>query len=180
MAKYISILRGINVGGSRKILMADLKKMYEKLGFSKVETYIQSGNVIFESAQNGPTSDLEQNIQRAIAETFGFDVPVIIRSSEEVTESIANNPFWKEKDVDIDRLHLTCLKEVPSPELVEKIKEFQYLPDRYEIIGNDVFIFCAAGYGTSKLVNSFFESKLKTSATTRNWKTVMKLHEMVV
>jgi uncharacterized protein (DUF1697 family) len=63
--------------------------------------------------------------------------------------------------------------------LLEKIKVFQYLPDRYEIIGKNVFVFCAAGYGTSKLVNSFFESKLKTPATTRNWKTVMKLHEMI-
>ncbi|MDO8927656.1 MAG: DUF1697 domain-containing protein, partial [Bacteroidota bacterium] len=80
----------------------------------------------------------------------------------------------------IDRLHLTFLKEITSPELLEKIKIFQFLPDRYEIIGKDVFIFCAAGYGTSKLINPFFESKLKTPATTRNWKTVIKLHEMTL
>jgi uncharacterized protein (DUF1697 family) len=179
MTRYISILRGINVGGNRKILMKDLNSLFEKLGFSKVETYIQSGNVIFESDINGSTPDLEVKIQRAIAETFGLDVPVIVRTADEWAQSIVNNPFWKEKDADIDRLHLTCLKEVPSQELIEKIKLFQFLPDRYEIIGKDVFIFCAAGYGASKLVNSFFESKLKVSATTRNWKTVMKLHEMI-
>ena len=173
--RYISILRGINVGGNRKILMKDLKALFEKVGFSKVDTYIQSGNVIFESDQN---TDPGQNIQQAIAETFGFDVPVIVRTAEEWAESIENNPFWKEPNADIDRLHLTCLKEVPSPELVEKIKLFQFLPDRYEIIRKDVFIFCAAGYGTSKLINPFFESKLKVQATTRNWKTVMKLREM--
>ncbi|MDO9614475.1 MAG: DUF1697 domain-containing protein, partial [Bacteroidota bacterium] len=149
-------------------------------GFSKVETYIQSGNVIFESEQNVPNIDLEEKIQQAITETFGFDVPVIVRSADEWAKSIVNNPFWKEKDADIDRLHLTCLKEVPSPELLEKIKMFQFLPDRYEIIGKDVFIFCAAGYGTSKLTNPFFESKLKVPATTRNWKTVIKLHEMTL
>ena len=179
MAKYITILRGINVGGNRKILMKDLKVLFEKMGLSKVDTYIQSGNVVFESDQKESSADLEMRIQQAIAETFGFDVPVIVRTADEWAMSIGNNPFWKEKDADIDRLHLTCLKEVPSPELLEKIKLFQFLPDRYEIIGRDVFIFCAAGYGTSKLTNPFFESKLKTPATTRNWKTVMKLHELV-
>ena len=177
--RYISILRGINVGGNRKILMSELKNLFEKLGFGHVQTYIQSGNVIFESDQKESSTDLELRIQKAISETFGFDVPVIVRTSDEWAESVVNNPFWKEKDVDIDRLHLTCMKKVPSPELLKKIKMFQFLPDRYEIIGKDVFIFCAAGYGTSKLTNPFFESKLKVQATTRNWKTVMKLLEMI-
>jgi len=187
MAKYITILRGINVGGNRKILMKDLKVLFKKMGLSKVDTYIQSGNVVLESDQKESSADLEMRIQQAIAETFGFDVPVIVRTADEWAMSIGNNPFWKEKDTDIDRLHLTCLVEVPSPELLEKIKLFQYLPvrqahgepDRYEIIGKDVYIFCAAGYGTSKLTNPFFESKLKVQATTRNWKTVIKLHEMI-
>jgi uncharacterized protein (DUF1697 family) len=143
--------------------------------------------VIFD-ADETETSVLENKFMKVIAETFGFDVPVIVRTAEEWAKSIGNNPFWKEKDADIDRLHLTCLKEVPSPELLEKIKLFQFLPvrqahgepDRYEIIGKDVFIFCTAGYGTSKLTNLFFESKLKVKATTRNWKTVMKLNEMTL
>jgi len=160
--------------------MKDLKVLFGKMGLSKVETYIQSGNVVFESDLKLSNADLEVKIQQAITETFGFEVPVIVRTADEWAESIANNPFWKEPNVDIDRLHLTCLKEVPSPELLEKIKLFQYLPDRYEIIGKDVFIFCAAGYGTSRLTNPFFESKLKVPATTRNWKTVIKLHEMTL
>jgi uncharacterized protein (DUF1697 family) len=178
--RYISILRGINVGTGRKVPMADLKKLCEKLGLQQVQTYIQSGNVVFELAKPEAIPILEIRLQQAFSGTFGFDIPVVIRTDGEWAESIAQNPFLKEENVDIDRLHLTCLKEVPSPEWLQKIKVFQYLPDRYEIIGKDVFIFCAAGYGTSKLVNSFFESKLKVPATTRNWKTVMKLHEMVV
>ncbi len=177
--RHIAILRGINVGTGRKVPMADLKKLCENLGLLNVQTYIQSGNVVFELSQPEPLSEFEVRLQQAFTEAFGFDIPVLVRTSREWSESIVQNPFLKEENVDIDRLHLTCLKEVPSLELLEKIKVFQYLPDRYEIIGKNVFVFCAAGYGTSKLVNSFFESKLKTPATTRNWKTVMKLHEMI-
>ncbi|MBL7968653.1 MAG: DUF1697 domain-containing protein [Prolixibacteraceae bacterium] len=175
--RYIAILRGINVGTGRKVSIADLKKLCESFGLSNVLTYIQSGNLVFELMQLEPISELEIRLQKAFSEAFGFEIPVLIRTSEEWAASTAKNPFLKEENMDIERLHLTCLKELPSPELLEKIKAFQYLPDRYEIIGRDVFIFCAAGYGTSKLVNSFFESKLKTSATTRNWKTVMQLNE---
>ncbi len=176
--RYIAILRGINVGVGRKVPMTDLKKLCESLGLKNVQTYIQSGNLIFELPSPERISELEARLQKAFSETFGFEIPVLIRTSEEWAASTAKNPFLKEENVEIERLHLTCLKELPSPELLEKIKAFQYLPDRYEIIGRDVFIFCAAGYGTSKLVNSFFEWKLKTSATTRNWKTVIQLNEM--
>ncbi len=179
MSRYIVLLRGINVGTGRKVPMADLKKLCESLGLLQVQSYIQSGNLVFELPNPEPIPELEIRLQKAFSETFDFEIPVLIRTSEEWAASIAQNPFLKEENVDIERLHLTCLKELPSPELLERIKSFQYLPDRYEIMGRDVFIFCAAGYGTSKLVNSFFESKLKTSATTRNWKTVMQLNEMV-
>jgi uncharacterized protein (DUF1697 family) len=141
MAKYISILRGINVGTGRKVLMTELKTLCEKLGLLNIRTYIQSGNVIFELSNPEPVSALQDRLHQAISATFGFDIPVIVRTAEEWSESIANNPFWKEPNADIDRLHLTFLKEIPSPEWIEKIKMFQYLPDRYEIIGSDVFIF---------------------------------------
>jgi uncharacterized protein (DUF1697 family) len=176
--RYIAILRGINVGANRKVPMAELKILLAKLGLINVQTYIQSGNIIFELSKSEPVLELQDRLHQAISETFGFDIPVIIRTAEEMGKSIANNPFLKEKDADIERLHLTFLKENPSPELVEKIKQLQFLPDRFDIIGNDVFIYCENGYGTSKLINPFFEKKLKVAATTRNWKTVMKLHEM--
>jgi len=180
MSKYIAILRGINVGSGRKVPMTDLKKLCESLGLQNMQTYIQSGNVVFELGRPEAILMLEMRLQQAFSETFGFDIPVIVRTDEELAESIAQHPFLKEENLDIERLHLTVLKELPKPELLEKIKGYQYLPDRYEIIGRNVFIFCAAGYGTSKLVNSFFESKLKVPATTRNWKTVLKLHEMLL
>jgi len=173
------MLRGINVGASRKVPMADLKKLSENMGLLNIQTYIQSGNLVFELAKPETIPILENRLQQAFSETFGFDIPVIIRTAEEIAKSIANNPFWNEKDAEIERLHLTFLKEIPSPELVEKIKQLQFLPDRFEIIGNDVFVYCENGYGRSKISNDFFEKKLKIPATTRNWKTVMKLHEMM-
>lgn len=180
MSKYIAILRGINVGTGRKVPMADLRKLCESLGLQQVQSYIQSGNLVFELSNPEPIPELEARLQKAFSEAFGFEIPVLIRTSEEWTNSIAKNPFLKEENVDIDRLHLTFLKELPKSEMLEKIKGFQFLPDRYEIIGKNVFVFCAAGYGTSKLTNPFFESKLKVQATTRNWNTVMKLNEMVI
>jgi len=159
--------------------MVNLKSLYEKLGFLKVKTYIQSGNVIFESEQKASIATLEEKIHHSILETFGFDVPVIIRTTEEWSESIANNPFWNEREADIDRLHLTFLKEIPSSEKLETIRAMVFPPDKFKINGKDVFIFCSAGYSDSKLTNSFFESKLKVTSTTRNWKTVMKLNEII-
>lgn len=175
---YIAILRGINVGSGRKVPMADLKTLCGNLGLKNLRTYIQSGNLVFELAEPVAIPELEVRLQHAFAEAFGFDIPVIVRTALEWAESMAKNPFLKEENLDIDRLHLTCLKEVPPAALLEKIKSYQYLPDRYEIIGRNVYVFCANGYGTSKLTNLFFETKLKIQATTRNWKTVMKLYEM--
>jgi uncharacterized protein (DUF1697 family) len=179
MTKYIAILRGINVGSNRKVPMAELKVLCSKLGLRNVQNYIQSGNLIFELAKPESIADLQDRLHQAISETFGFDIPVIVRTALEMDESITSNPFLKEKDTDIDKLHLTFLKEEPSPELLERIIALQFLPDRFEIVGKDVFVYCENGYGRTKITNDFFEKKLKVQATTRNWKTVMKLHEMI-
>jgi uncharacterized protein (DUF1697 family) len=175
MNRKIGILRGINVGGKRKILMADLKSMCEKLGLKDVKTYIQSGNLIFNSDK--PNSELENNLEKAITEKYGFDVPVIVRTKKELENSINNNPFF-DKDADIKQLHLTFLKEIPSKENMDKILTFNFEPDKFKIDDKDTFIFCAGKYHESKLTNNFFEKQLKIGATTRNWKTVMKLSEL--
>lgn len=175
MNRKIGILRGINVGGKRKILMADLKSMCEKLGLENVTTYIQSGNLIFNSDK--PNSELENDLEKAITEKYGFDVPVIVRTEKELENSINSNPFF-DKETDIKQLHLTFLKEKPNKENLEKTLTFNYEPDKFQIEDKDVFIFCAGKYHESKLTNNFFEKQLKVGATTRNWKTVMKLFEL--
>ncbi len=175
MNKKIAILRGINVGGKRKILMSDLKSLWGKLGLKNVKTYIQSGNIIFDSDKEN--AELENKLEKAIADKFRFDVPVIVRTAKEFKTSIKNNPFFDE-NADIKQFHLTFLKEKPKKENIENILTYNYKPDKYKIDNKDVFIYCAGKYHESKLINNFFEKKLKVGATTRNWKTVLKLLEL--
>ena len=178
MTKQIAILRGINVGGKRKILMADLKTMFSALGFEDVQTYIQSGNVIFNSKSKDNDMEMANKIEQSISKIYGFEVPVIVRTVNELNDAISNNPFFNKKETDIERHHLTFLKEVPEKENLEKIKSYTYLPDKFEIKEKNVFIYCSGKYSDSKFTNKFFENKLKISATTRNWKTVLKLSEL--
>lgn len=174
MNKKIAILRGINVGGNRKILMADLKSVCAQLGWINVQSYIQSGNLIFESEQKN--SELETSLQAAILEHFGHDVPVIVRTHQELQQSIQNNPFLTDQ-ADISQLLLTFLKEHPDKDLIDSLQNPSDT-DQYKLQGKDIFLFCTGKYHTSKLTNQFFEKKLKVVATTRNWKTVMKLIEL--
>lgn len=178
MVKYFAILRGINVGGKRKILMADLKTLFSELGFANIQTYIQSGNVLFDYEGEAVVSTLEDKVKAAISSTFSYDVPVIIRTITSLKESIANNPFYSGLDTDIGQLHLTFLQQQPAPGDIEIAKSFDYLPDKFELIGQDVFLHCVGKYHKTKYSNNFFERKLKVTATTRNWKTVLKLLEL--
>lgn len=183
MQKYISILRGINVGGKRKILMKDLKELYQNLGFLDVQTYIQSGNVIFKT-DNLNKIEISQKLEKAIFERYNFEVPVIIRTKEELLNIQSSNPFIESeenKEELLNNLHLTFLEEIPTTENIKKAKEIESKnTDKFEIIENNIFVFCEGKYHTSKLTNTFFEKKLKTKATTRNWKTIEKLTELVI
>lgn len=178
MEKKIAILRGINVGGKRKILMADLRSLLEGLGFSDVSTYIQSGNAFFSSQTKSTDLEIADEIQKAILEKYGFEVPVIVRTAKSIANAIKNNPFYEDESTDISKLHLTFLKEKPSDENRLKTETYNYEPDKFIISGSDTFIYCEGKYHKSKLTNNFFEKKLKVSATTRNWKTVLKLLEL--
>jgi len=173
MTNKIAILRGINVGGKRKILMTDLKALCEKEGWKDVSTYIQSGNIIFRSSAKN--TELETSLETAIADKFSYDVPVIVRDTGELQQAIESNPFISE---DITSLHLTFLKETPSEENIALTQTYDFTPDQFKIDQRNVFIYCDGKYHQSKLTNNFFEKKLKVGATTRNWKTVLKLLEL--
>jgi uncharacterized protein (DUF1697 family) len=178
MTTYVSILRGINVGGAKKILMSDLKHIYEELGFIKVTTYIQSGNVIFQAYNDYSDEKTAKAVEKALFEKYGYEVPVLVRTAEEMENTMKNNPFIRDRNLDPEKMHVTFLAELIKKENLEIITKYDYSPERFEIIGKDVFLYCPNGYGKTKLNNSFFENKLKVSATTRNWRTVNTLGEI--
>jgi uncharacterized protein (DUF1697 family) len=174
MITYIAILRGINVSGKRIIKMDALKKMLTELNFENVRTYIQSGNIVFE-AQNTNANQLEKTLSEEIKKQFGFDVPVIVLDIDELKSIITKNPFINNKTIDPLHLHITFLNEEPVKAIAAKIPVTDYLPDEFLVIGKAVYLHCPNGYGNTKLNNTFFENKLKVSATTRNWKTTCQL-----
>jgi uncharacterized protein (DUF1697 family) len=178
MSTFISILRGINVGGHKKILMEDLKKVYEAMGFTEITTYVQSGNVIFKTAQNNSDPLLSDKIENAIKEKYSFHVPVIIRTVDEMRLTISSNPFLQEDGIDSEKLHVTFLDQEPSPTDISAITRYDFSPDRFRILGKEVYLYCPESYGNTKLSNDFFEKKLHVKATTRNWKTVLRLGEL--
>lgn len=177
MPTYITILRGINVSGHNIIPMKELKALMERLGFENIATYIQSGNIVFNSPEKNEDK-LITKIHNAIKTKFGFDVPVIARTAKEFKAALNNNPFFKEKDIDTEKLHITFLASEPTKENTDKANTYNYEPDRFIISGREVYVYCPNGYGNTKINNTFFENKLKVTATTRNLKTVKELVKM--
>jgi len=158
--------------------MEDLKKVYEGIGFREIITYVQSGNVIFKTTRNHSYAVLSDTIEQAIKEKYSFHVPVIIRTVDEMRLTLSSNPFLNEDGIDREKLHVTFLEEEPSSADISVINKYDFPPDRFRIIGKEVYLYCPEGYGNTKLSNDFFEKKLHGKATTRNWKTVLKLEEL--
>ncbi len=174
--KKIILLRGINVGAKRKILMAALKQLFLDLGFQAPKTYIQSGNVIFNDPQFKTDEQLFKIIKEGIKDRFGYDdIPIILRTAEDLQKIVVNNPFI-DRGTPQEKLHLTFLSEPVQDH--EVLKGDVYAPDIFELAKQEVYIYCENKYHQSKLSNAFFEKKFKCSATTRNWKTVLKLLEL--
>jgi len=176
--KYISILRGINVSGQKKIKMADLKALYEAQGFKDVSTYIQSGNIIFEAIDTDK-ENLKEILEKVIEEKYEFHVPVDIRTNKELKRVVENCPYEEAKvEENGTKVLVTFLQSVPSNQKQELLLGYVKSPERLTVQGSEVYLYCPNGYGKSKLTNTFIENKLGISATTRNWKSVKKLYEL--
>jgi uncharacterized protein (DUF1697 family) len=174
MQTYICILRGINVSGSKIIKMDALRKMFDDLQFKNAQTYIQSGNIIFQDRKTA-CDILAKKIAKQILADFGFEVPMMVKERGELKDVLQNNPFVHERKRDLAKLHVTFLSHEPAKEGLEKLKAGDYGADEYSFCGGVVYLFCPDGYGKTKLNNNFLESKLKMAATTRNWKTINEL-----
>jgi len=172
---FIALLRGINVSGQKKIKMADLRDSLQGAGLKNVSTYIQSGNIVFDSelTDNG---ELQNIIKETIQNNFGFDVPTLVVQEDSVREILKANPFVPE--VEKNSLYYVLLKNVPTQELVAEFNTLQFQNEDYHITDTCVYLKCKKGYGNAKLNNNYIERKLKVEATTRNQKTMEKLLEM--
>lgn len=176
MTVYISLLRGINVSGQKRMKMADLRTMYEELGLEKVKSYVQTGNVIFQSNDNPAT--LVAQIEARIEVVFGFSADVQVYTVNDWRAIINDSPYLNDADKDRKRLLVTLLAEVPDSQRIQDLGEIDSANDEYHIRDQVIHMYCPEGYGRSKLSNNFWESKLKVRATTRNWNTMNKLLEL--
>jgi uncharacterized protein (DUF1697 family) len=172
MQTYIAILRGVNVSGKNSLKMVDLKNLMENLNYKNIKTYIQSGNVLFNSSAID-TKKIADKIEEKIKQQFGMLVPVIVMSKEELEQTFAINPFLK-KVTGIEHLYCTFLSDIPNAENCKKIQG-NFDDDEFEIVGKTVFLYCPKTYGNTKLNNNYIEKKLGLTATTRNWKTISAL-----
>ncbi|MEZ4767757.1 MAG: DUF1697 domain-containing protein [Caldilineales bacterium] len=177
MKTWIAMLRGINVSGQKKIKMADLRAMFEAADFSNVQSYVQSGNVVFDAGSQDAAT-LTVAIEAAIIAAFGFEVSVFLRDADDFRRIIEGNPFLARGNVDPKRLYVTFLNSVPSEGLVNSTEVPAGSADEFAVLGDAVYLHCPDGYGTTRLSNTFFERKLAMPATTRNWNTVNALAEM--
>ena len=174
---YIAMLRAVNVGG-RTVAMKDLRGLFEALPASDVSTYVQSGNVVFRSAEPH-ASAVAGAAERLIAGRLGLSVAVVIRTAEEMARVVADNPYVP-AGADEVRLHGTLLATVPDP---GRVAALAAAPpdsghDEFQIQGQTVYVHAPGGYGRTKLNNAFFERKLGVTATTRNWRSLTTLCSM--
>ena len=177
MTKYIAILRGINVSGQKKILMAELREYMGDIGFEDVDTYIQSGNIVFNSSLE-KEGEIEDKIGSMIQSKYGFDVPTLVKTLEGMQYVLDHCPFPKDPSKEIKKVYVTFLSEKPDPELVSMLEDKDFSPEEIIVDGVYLFGYSPLGLGNAKFNNNFIEAKLKVSATTRNWNTVNKLAEM--
>jgi uncharacterized protein (DUF1697 family) len=173
MQTHIALLRGINVGGHKKIKMAALKLLFKELGFADVATYIQSGNVVFSplSPQRGK-GDLAKIIFEGIKKQFGYEVSVLVKTTADLVQILKDCPFSEEKKA---ASYFTLLNEVPSKDLIENVSKLTYPNEEFVITESCVYFFSEKGYNDATCNNNFFEKNLKVAATTRNYRTLAKL-----
>jgi uncharacterized protein (DUF1697 family) len=173
--RYAALLRGINVGGRKKVPMAALRELLRDLGYADVTTHLQSGNAVFSST--GQPQALARAIAGRVTVEFGMDVKVVIRNASELADVISRSPL-PDGPENPSRFFVAFLSAAPGPEATAAMEAMSFDPDRIWISGAEAFFWCPAGAADTKLTNNFLEKRLKVTATSRNWNTVVKLAEL--
>ncbi len=178
MIRCVSLFRGINVGGNQIVRMDALKGLHTSLGMKDVQTYIQSGNVVF-SSEDGDVAQIQKDIADGFAHTFGFGVKVMVRTASELNAIIESNPFQNQPMRESKWIIAMFLESYPVSTALEDIQKTYTGPEEIHVIGKEAFIYYPEGMGRSKLTNTLLEKRLQTAGTARNWNTVLKLQSMM-
>jgi uncharacterized protein (DUF1697 family) len=178
MTVYVALLRGINVSGQKIIKMEALRAIFASLQFQNVKTYIQSGNVIFESTEDS-VDVLQERTESRLEETLGYKVPVMIRTMSELEKVIRQNPFARSENIDDGHLYVTFLSQVPTADAIHGLESYKNDVDDFRVVDREVYLLCRNAYGRSLFSNNFLENKLGVLATTRNWNTVNRIANMI-
>lgn len=178
MKTHLALLRGINVSGQKLIKMEDLRGSLTAAGFQNVATYIQSGNVFVDTDEKSKTK-VGHAIKQIIKEKYGWDVGILMLDLPHLKQTVANNPFVKEVDIDLKQVYVAFLSEKPTDANIEKFRQFDIQNDVAVIDKDVMYLKYANGAGNTKLSNALIENKLKVVSTSRNWNTTLKLLEML-
>jgi uncharacterized protein (DUF1697 family) len=176
MAIHVALLRGINVGGKNKVPMKDLAQMFEVAGCTQVQTYIASGNVVF-AAKDALAKKIGGAISEAIEAKLGLSIDVVTRSAAELAAAAKANPFFK-AGVDTKPLYVGFLHELPSASRLAALDPNRSPPDEYRVVGREIFFRFVNSPARTKLTTAYFDSRLGTTSTVRNWNTLQKLVEL--
>ena len=172
--KYVALLRGINVGGNKKVPMADLRAMTAGLGFADPRTLLQSGNLVFDGKAQA-TAKLEQLLEAATKKTIGVECSYLVRTAEDWTRIVAANPFAKVAIADPSHLVVTACREAPDRAALDALRAEVRGEEDFELVGRELFVRYPDGIGTSRLALALSKNKLGTVCTARNWNTVLKI-----
>lgn len=177
MSTYVVLLRGINVGGNKRIKMGDLRNALTTAGIDDPRTILQSGNVVVES--NADMAALVDIVETTIQSTFGFQSTVIVRTADEIRDLLADHPFTAEQIEDPRFAHVGFCRDQPDRDGFEALQEAHEGPEEMRLVGRELFVYYPEGSGRSKLTNSVIEKHLGTPTTSRNWNTVEKIGAML-
>jgi uncharacterized protein (DUF1697 family) len=171
---YIALLRGINVGGKVKLPMAQLRDIVASVGGDDVQTYIQSGNVVFtHAARSAPK--LTAELEAAILAATGFDIAVMLRTAKDLAEVIEHNPY---DATDPTKVHVVFLATAPGPGALDRIDAARFAPEEMTLRGRELYLYLPDGMGRAKLPPQLGKIGPKVGATARNWRTVLKLADL--
>lgn len=173
MAVYVALLRGINVGKHRRVSMADVKEAFAAAGAKDAETYLQSGNVIFETRTSA--AKVVPRLEKELKRRVGHDISVVVRTGAQLAQLVAKNPFSNEPDG--KKLHVAFLEASPKRGRTRLLDRERVAPDEFRVAGRAVYLRYPSGYGRSKLTNDYLEKQLGVRSTMRNWRTVSTLAE---